>query len=521
MSRLVYYELLRMIRSRKIIFFFIGYLFCIFFSLPNLNSNYSILNFGGITGNRNSIWISTVSVLFVSLYTIVFGFHFFKNYFNNDIRSDRYQSYKSSTDFYRILCNKICVFLVFGGILMMTLISIIILVQGIHGTLSTFNLLYLIKLMLRYMCPSILWILFAVLLFDFLPILNTKAGSFIYLFVSVSLLINEVYGNFILFSPLGSLYAQILKIAGKSQMAFSLITNVSSVSIIELSPLKIDPIETFFLNVVLLLVLFVLAVFISMIWNHSKKLRSDYDPHLMHPGALEQDITKDKVQGDYIFNMSGQFTVPENILSSLNQVITIVRVESYLLFAKCKKSILMMLSFYIFWLLTGREFITFVSFLYPVFMLSSLMFLMDYPKLYEAQNFMSSIRFNHLNNYARLFLMTVIVVSYVPFVVLINLQKYNLLLSCLLALSGSLMLLTLSFQSMRLRHHFFEGIYLSLWYLGIVNKAPYFDIFYGGQSQNSWNQIVFNMALLVLILLVGCFPRFLFNQYKSSKARRV
>lgn len=104
--RIVCFEILRILRNRKIYLFIVGLYVCIALSLPSLDSNYSIINFNGVTGLRNSTWISTLCILLTSFYLIVFGYYFFRNYFNKDVKSDRFQNYKSSTTFFRILLIK-------------------------------------------------------------------------------------------------------------------------------------------------------------------------------------------------------------------------------------------------------------------------------------------------------------------------------------------------------------------------------------------------------------------------------
>ncbi len=502
MIRLINFEIIRILRSRKSLLFIAGLCVSIMLSLPSLNSHYSIMNFNGYTGVRNATWISTLSVLIASAYLIVFGFYFLKGYFRKDIKTQKYQYFKSSSTFFRIVLNKTIALFVFGVILHFVLIAVIIIMQYVSGNIYSFNLPYLLTLIIRYTFPTIIFVCMSTLMFDLIPVLDTKVGGFFYIFVFVNILLNESKGNCVQFSPLFSMAAQMSKVSEGSVSNYSVITNKSAVSYIELLPLKVHFSESLLFGLLLCLILLGLIAFISRFWDYSTKekrifLKTAHVKNLSETPSITSYNTHNKKAVSFCFAHT------TNVLNPVNQILHIARVELQLLFSRCKSSIIGLIIIYCFWLIQGGSMIRIAPLIFPIFMLPSLMFLIEYPKLYNAQDFLSSTGLKQLNKKIRVFLMSVYFVLYVTLVVRANMVYFDFFHSLLLASTGALLLLSIATIFMYSKRNYFEGLFLSLWYLGILNKVPYFDIFFGANSTGILNQTLFNGLLLFIIIAIS------------------
>lgn len=512
--RIVCFEILRILRNRKIYLFIVGLYVCIALSLPSLDSNYSIINFNGVTGLRNSTWISTLCILLTSFYLIVFGYYFFRNYFNKDVKSDRFQNYKSSTTFFRILLIKSLSLISFFCVLIASLIIVILILNGINGTLTTFNLFYLLMLMFRYTCPVILFICIISLLFDLVPILFTKAGGFIYLFVFIAVILNESNGNNIQFSPLNSMLVQMKNFSGSSSVGYSIITNRSAVKFVELLPIKLNFIELVLFNLILVGVLCGLILILTKFWEYSSKEKRqgeknsiDINAKRTTPAKISNSLNEVKM---VLF-----FSHEVNISSYMNQILHIARVELHLLFSKCKTSIIILCFIYILWLIKIDLSTKLAPLIFPIFMLPAIMFLLEYPRLYDIHDFLCSFNNKHLNTVTRITFIFLLLTLFIPIVIKFNLVNHNFNNSFLLALTGSLLVLSVATFSMDSNNNYFEGLFVCVWYLGILNKVPFFDIYFGLKSNGLFGQVFFNVSLLIMIATIN-----FLHHFKYKKCRR-
>jgi len=151
----------------------------------------------------------------------------------------------------------------------------------------------------------------------------------------------------------------------------------------------------------------------------------------------------------------------------------------------------------------GGIFIEVMPFVFPIFMLPSVMFLIEYPKLYETQDLMYSVSLKQFNKTVRIFIMLTLILLYMPIVIRSNVAYFNFSHSFLVATTGSLLLLSIAFYFINAKQNYFEGLFLCLWYLGILNKVPYFDIFFGVNATNKYNQVIFNVLLLFFVMTIN------------------